>query len=276
VKMNLALALLLIAGLAGCGRSSPEAFDQVKGVRVDWTNPQLADLALALDTCEAWGTDAAIVRSCAERREEARAIVDGIVTCQQIENAEYPACERIRAWADSRPPGIAELLRIAGTRGTATDLSTVRNLFRPPNPLIGGAWSNDDRWLSFLAGGWMGIAIAIAVLGVGAMVAIWVHSRRPPVGNSATISAAPQAPASPPFTSVDLNRLIEEDAERRRAANAEADRVAAAQEAERLATQSALAAERAEARQRQEEEAEALRSAAEDAKREFDQIKDLF
>lgn len=276
MKANLVLVLVLIVGLTGCGRHTPEIFDQVRETRIDWTNPQLADLALALDTCGAWGNEPAIVRACAERRQEARAVVDGILTCQQPENAEYPACQRVRDWVLSRPPGIAELMRIAGTRGTAADLSNVRNLLRPSNPLIGGAWSNDDRWLSLLAGGWMAITLACAILCAGAAVALLVRSKRPPVGESATIPTAPQTAPPPPFTSNDLRRIIREDAESRRAANAEADRIAAAQEAARLAAQSALAAEHAAERQRQDEEAAALRAAAEDAKRDFDQVKDLF
>lgn len=276
MKSSLALALALIVGLTGCGRRSPEVFDQVKNVRVDWTNPRVAELALALDTCEVWGDDPAIVRACAERREEARAIVDGIVACQQIENAEYPACERIREWVHSRPPGMADLLRTAGTRGTAASFSTVRSLLRPSNPLIGAVWSNDDRWLSLLAGGWITLALVCAVLGAGVAVRLRVRSRGPPVGDSTPIPVSPQIPVPSPLSSGDLQRFLHEDAERRRSANAEADRIAAAQEAERLAAQSALAAEHATERQRQEDEANALRTAAEDARREFDQIKDLF
>ena len=176
---------------------------------------------------------------------------------------------------DSRPPGIAELLRLAGTRGTAADLSNVRNVFRPSNSLINGAWSNDDRRLAFFGGGWITIGFGCAVLGFGAAVAFRIRLRRLQVGESSTIAPPPESPA-PAIAPLDLDRFIQEDAERRHAANAEADRLAAAQEAARLAAQSALAAERAAERQRQNEEAAELRAAAEHAKREFDQIKDLF
>lgn len=275
MKATLVLVLVLIAGLTGCGRHSPEIFDQVREIRIDWTNPQLADLALALDTCGAWGDEPAIVRACAERRQEARAVVDGIVTCQQPENSEYPACQHVRKWVVSHPLGIAELLRIAGTRGTTAELSNVRNLVRPSNPLINGAWSNDDRWLAFLAGGWITITFSCAALGLGAAVSLQIRSRPRPASEPPTTAIPPPTPA-PSITSVDLHRFIQEDAERRRAANAEADRIAAAQEAERLAIRSALAAERAAEQHRQEEETAALRTAAEEAKRDFDQIKDLF
>lgn len=275
MKANSALALALIMGLAACARVNPEVFDQVRGVRVDWTNPQIDGLARALDTCEVWGNDPAIARACAERREEAREVVDGIITCQQSESAAYPACQHVRNWVVSHPPGIAELLRIAGTRGTPADLSNVRNLFRPSNPLIDGAWSNDDRRLAFFGGGWITIGLGCAMLGLGAAVAFRIRSRRLQVDEFSNIAPPPQTP-TPAITPLDLDRFIQEDAEHRQAANAEADRIAAAQDAERLAAQSALAAERAAERQRQEDEATALRTAAEDARREFDQIKDLF
>lgn len=57
------LLAALIASLAGCGIGRNDRLDQVRDFRIEWSNPRLADLNYALDTCRVWGMSARTPRT---------------------------------------------------------------------------------------------------------------------------------------------------------------------------------------------------------------------
>lgn len=169
------LLAALIASLAGCGAGRNDRLDQVRDFRIEWSKPRLADLNYALDTCRVWGDERAYAMHCAKRNEEARAIVNGLVTCQDQANANYPACQHLGDWLARHAAGVEELLRNASPQGRAADLSALPNLYLPSNPLISAAWSNADRAMVMANGAW--VPAAVIVLALAAVTAAGLRRR---------------------------------------------------------------------------------------------------
>lgn len=158
------LLAALITSLAGCGVGRNDRLDQVRDFKIEWSNPRLADLNYALDTCRVWGDEHAYAMHCAKRSDEARAIIDGLVTCQDQANSNYPACQHLGDWLTQHAAAVEELLRNASPQGHAADLSAPQNLYQPSNPLISATWSNADRAMVMANGAWAPVGFSVLAL----------------------------------------------------------------------------------------------------------------
>ncbi|MFO1398116.1 MAG: hypothetical protein U1F48_13730 [Burkholderiales bacterium] len=298
------LLAALIASLAGCGIGRNDRLDQVRDFRIEWSNPRLADLNYALDTCRVWGDERAYATHCAKRNEEARAIVNGLATCQDRANANYPACQHLGDWLAQHASGVEELLRNASPQGHAADLSELPNLYLPSNPLISATWSNADRALVMANGAWA--PLAFTVLALAAVTAAGlrrrVRSRSEADCRDAGASIGVLEPTAP--TNIALEAAAQSDEPRTTLITEPRDRVSLSeppgdQRDHRMAepvmvchvdgaaqfanetnpntdAQSSAYIEHASKERREAEQLAKRRLASEQARRDFDKFKDLF
>ena len=172
-------AVMVAAAVSACSSGHIDLYDQVKDFRINWSDPQLGDLGFTLAICEASGTEREIAKHCRTRRDEARAIVDGVVTCKEAENATFPACQQVNEWRSFHEIALAEFLRRTSPDGLPADLSSVRNLCQPSNAMLRAVWSDADRRLAFADGAWMTvIAFLVTSIAMPAALVVTIRNRR--------------------------------------------------------------------------------------------------
>lgn len=286
MRHRLLLAAAVVAAVAACSSGQIDLYEQVKDFRINWSDPQLSDLSWALVTCEAFRTDGAIARHCSTRRQEAQLIVDGLATCQEPENVSYPACQRVADWRSTHEIQLADFLRRYTATGITADLSSIRNLYEPSNPMLVAAWSNADRRLAFTGGAWLSLLEVLGVLATFATL-LFARSRRrrthatplpmtpstvepeaePPIVPRSATPSPIQAPETVVTVEVAVAQRIAEDPVDVSSALDE--------ERERQARATRLAEENEPRRQRRAEQIAKRRAADEQARKEFDTFNDL-
>jgi hypothetical protein len=286
VNRRFLLAATVVAAVAACSSGHIDLYEQVKDFRINWSDPQLSDLSWTLVTCEAFGADGAIARHCSTRRQEAQLIVDGLATCQELENISYPACQRVADWRSTHEIQLADFLRRYTATGVAADLSSIRNLCQPSNPMLVAAWSNADRRLAFTGGAWLSLLEVLGVLATFATL-LFARSRRRR-GHAAPLPITPstvEPGAEPRFVSRSATPspvhapetvVTVEVAVAQRIAEDPVDvSIALDEERERQARATRLAEENEVRRQRRAEQIAKRRAADERARQEFDRFNDL-
>lgn len=269
------LILLASFALVACNRNSDEEFDLVRSFTIDWQNPQLHALTWALETCAIWGTQPNIAGACSKRQDEARHLLDGVVTCQRRENFGYIACVRVEKWASSKSHDLTQIEKLSGSTGRVEDLASLRELARPSNPFIGALWTSDDRWLALRLGAWK--ELAATLIGLIVVAASIRRLRSGAQLRSATLTEAPLAiplPAPEPVSEAIPSTNIR--AEAAPGPLPKSEDVSNESVVENIEVEREISAERAAEIASKEAKAVARRAAAEAAQREFDQVKGLF
>lgn len=286
MKRRFLLAAMVVAAVAACSSGRIDLYEQVKDFRINWSDPQLSDLSWTLVTCEAFGDDRAIARHCSTRREEAQLIVDGLATCQEPENTSYPACRHVANWRSTHEIQLADFLRRYTATGATADLSSIRNLYQPSNPMLVAGWSDADRKLAFTGGAWLSL---LEILGALATLAtlLFARSRRrrthatplamtpPTVEPGAEPQSAPLSVAPSPVHAPEPCVTVEVAVAQRIADDAVDESIAVDKERERQAQATRLAEENEVRRQPRAEQIAKRRAANEQARQEFERFNDL-
>ena len=276
-------AVMVAAAVSACSSGHVDMYDQVKDFRINWSDPQLGDLGFTLAICEASDTEREIAKHCRTRRAEARAIIDSVVTCQEAENATFPACQQVNEWRSSREIALAEFLRRTSPDGLPADLSSVWNLYKPSNAMLRAVWSDADRKLAFANGAWVHVlAILVTSIAMSAAIGVTIRNRRrmhasaltvpPPIAESEAELRPALCPPPPEPVAV---AVAVKSVDQRDTSDTAAEAIAEEEERDRLEQEARRAAERAAERQRRAEEVARRRAADEQAKRDFDRLNDL-
>ncbi|MFO1313086.1 MAG: hypothetical protein U1F41_13580 [Burkholderiales bacterium] len=269
--------LILVASIAlvACNRSSNEEFDLVRSFTIDWQDPQVLALTWAMETCAIWGTQPTIARACLERQDEARHLLDGVVTCQRSENIGYAACARVDRWARGKSQDLFQIVKLSGSPGRDEDLASLRGLVRPSNPFIGVLWTSDDRWLALRLGAWKELAATLLGLTV---VAVSIRRLRSRAQRSTATLTKAHVPIPVPVPAPVAEATASESicVETAPSPLPEDENVGIESVVENIEVEPEMAAEEAAAIARKEARVVARRAAADAAQREFDQVKGLF